>query len=126
MRAGWCDDNRGTCWCDKGKYAAVLPDPMADPLAPFPQAGRPMMECQPKTFPNGSETHWGGPEGMLYDDLYGEQGWCTSDNPRARCAARRAAPPGAAYRRAGSPARWLGEPLGLCGPRPAWQGGAAG
>ncbi len=60
---------------------AVLPDPGDDPLAPFPQLGRPVVECQPSTFPNGTATKWGGPEGMRYEHLYGEQGWCTADAP---------------------------------------------
>ena len=59
----------------------MLNDPKADPLAPFPKMGRPLVECQASTFPNGTATTWGGPDGMTYEAMYGEQGWCVADEP---------------------------------------------
>jgi hypothetical protein len=75
--AGVCDDNLAMCFC-AGKHGRVNA-PAGSPWGTPPvRAGRPLINCQPKTNATGHKLPWGQ---LPWESLYGPSGWCESDRP---------------------------------------------
>lgn len=81
--AGECDDDIGMCFCNSTTKYGRRPNLNGPPNLPPQQFGRQMgHHCQPNQTPTGEPSAFGD---VNNNDLYGEKGWCTADEPGYHC-----------------------------------------
>lgn len=82
--AGHCDRDYGSCYCPKNtKYGRIEAPEGSPPGASPKQRGRQLsLHCQPKNGTDGSRLLTGE---KTWDDIFGDNGWCQSDNPQVVC-----------------------------------------
>ncbi|GFR45050.1 hypothetical protein Agub_g6421 [Astrephomene gubernaculifera] len=83
---GFCDDDRGSCWCPPNTtYGRKPPPPGSPPWVRYSQRGRVILEaCKPGKVPNKEGkivTNDWGQKGLSLDDLIGPKGWCNAKSP---------------------------------------------
>ncbi|GIL93384.1 hypothetical protein Vretimale_17471 [Volvox reticuliferus] len=79
--AGFCDDDRASCWCPPNTtYGRKPPPPGSPPWVRYSERGRVILEpCKPGQVRDKKgvrrKNDWGQPD-LSIEDLLGEKGWC--------------------------------------------------
>ncbi|KAG2493469.1 hypothetical protein HYH03_008286 [Edaphochlamys debaryana] len=86
--SGFCDAERGSCWCPPStKHGRKPPPPDSPPWVRYSQKGRPIgLPCNAGMYADkdGKLVHpnWGN-KNILLEDLMGPNGWCNVDDEKA-------------------------------------------